>query len=124
MTIAKYLDSIEGTDKEPILFKGMVKLTEEESIAALMDKPGVGDIFTALAELGSSKSIADFRQTQHFNAIKDWGISVYDLEKGNISVYPGPKHLKRFFTVVAIAGAGVLLWKLHKKHKTKLIVQQ
>jgi len=124
LTIAKYLDSIEGTDKEPILFKGMDKLTKEESIAMLMDKPGVGDIFCALAELGSSESIADFKQTEYYNAIKDWGISVYDLEKGNISIYPGPKHLKKFFTVVAIAGAGFFLWKLHKKYKTKLKVQQ
>jgi len=123
MTIAKYLDSIDGTDKEPILFKGMGKLTKEEGIAALMDKPGVGDLFCALAELGNSESIAEFKQTVHYDAIKDWGISVFDLEKGSISIYPGPKHLKKFFTVVAIAGAGIYLWKLHKKHKAKLKVQ-
>ena len=117
MTISKFLDSVEGTEKEPMLFNGMVKLTEEESIAKLMDMPGVGSIFNALAILGRSESIAEFRETEHYNVIKDWSITVFDLENGNVSIYPGPKHLKKFFTVVAIAGTGLLLWKLHRKYK-------
>ena len=121
MVISKYLDSIEGTDKEPMLLKGMVELTKQEVILQLMDKPGVGVIFNALAVLGNSESIADFRRTEHYMYIKDWGITVFDLETGAVSIYPGPKHLKRVGIVAAIAGAGLLLWKLRKKHKAKRI---
>jgi len=117
MVISKYLDSVEGTEKEAMLISGMVKLTEEEAIIQLMDKPGVGKIFTALAALGNSECIADFKQTEHYGNIKDWNITVFDLEKGFISINPGPKHLKMAFTVAAIAGAGLFLWKFLKKNK-------
>ena len=117
MVISKYLDSIEGTDNEAGLLKGMVSLTEQEAIAMLMDKPGIGDIFKSLAALGKSESIADFKQTEQYNVIKDWGITVYDIEKGMVSIYPGPKHLKRAFAFAAIVGAGVLLLKMYCKYK-------
>jgi hypothetical protein len=116
MEISKYLDSVEGTENEPMLIKGMLKLTEDESIAQLMDKPYVGHMFKALDALGNSENIADFKQTVHYENIKDWGITVFDAEKGFVSIYPGPKHLKKMLIVAAIAGAGLILLKLYKKN--------
>jgi len=120
MVISKYLDSIEGTKEEPMLIRGMVELTKQEAILQLMDKPGVGVIFNALAALGNSESIADFRQTEHYMHTKDWGITVFDFEKGFVSIYPGPKHLKRVGIAAAIVGVVLLLWKLRKKRNVKL----
>ena len=117
MVISKYLDSVEGTDQELMLLNGIVKLTEEEDIADLMKTPGVGAIFCALAALGNSESIAEFKRTEHYDVIKDWGITVFNLEKGYFSIHPGPKHMKIFFAVTAVVGAGMLLWKLRRKYK-------
>jgi len=88
-----------------------------ESIAQLMNKPGVGDIFNALAVLGNSESIAEFKQSKHYNAIKDWSITVHDFESGGISIYPGPKHLKRALAVAAIIGTGIFLFRLRRRRK-------
>ena len=119
MVISKYLTSIEDTEKEAMLIGGMGKLTEEEEIIQLMDKPVVGKIFTALAVLGNSESIADFRQTGHYENIKDWSIAVFDIEKGFVSIHPGPKHLKTAFAVAAAVGAVLIIRKLCKKIKNR-----
>jgi len=123
MVISKYLDSIEGTEDEQKLLNATLKLSEEEGISELYDKPFVGKIFTALNVLGKSESIADFKQTKHYDNIKDLGISVFDLEKGFFSIYPGPKHIKGICAVAGIVGAGLLLLKLRKlckKYELKL----
>ena len=117
MVISKYLESVAGTEQEPVLLRGLIKLTENEEVAKLMDMPGVGKIFTALAALGHSDSVADFMQTEDYNAIKDWGITVIDLEEGGVAIYPGPKHVKRALTVAAVAGGGLMLFKLYRKYR-------
>ena len=123
MVISKYLNTVEGTEKEAKLISGMLKLSEEEGVAQLMDKPVVGKIFTALDVLGKSESIAEFKQTEHYDNIKDFSIIEFDLEKGFFSIHPGPKHLKKMLAVAAVVGAGILLWKLRRKCKTKSIIE-
>lgn len=120
MIVSKYLDSIEGTEKELMLINSMVELAKDEDVAKVLDLPIVGKVLSALVALGSSESIADFKQSNHYDALKDWSITVFDLEKGYVSIHPGPKHLKKIFTVAAIAGAGILLLKLRKKYKLNL----
>ena len=115
MLVSKYFDSIEGTEKEPVLLKCIVELAEDEDVAKLLDKPIIGKLLSALVDLSSSDSIDAFRQTEHYENIKDWGITVFDLEKGYISIHPGPKHMKKIFVVMAIACIGVYLLKLRKK---------
>lgn len=123
MVISKYLDSVEGTEEEQKLIDGMCKLMEEEAVRQLMTQPVVGKIFTAVDVLGKCESIAEFKETEHYNKIKDWGISVHDIEQGYFSIYPGPKHMKKICAVAGIIGAGLLLLKLCKcckKYELKL----
>ena len=115
MLVSKYLDSIEGTEKEPILLKSLIELAEDKDVAQLLDKPLIGKLLSALVALSGSDSIEDFRQTEHYENIKDWGITVFDLEKGYYSIHPGPKHMKMIFAVMAIAGVGLYLLKRRKK---------
>ena len=117
MIVSKYLDSIEGTEQEALLQKGLADITKDEDVAKLFNMPLVGKLLHAIVALGSSESIKEFKETEHYTHIKDWGITVFDLEKGYISIHPGPKHLKKIFAVLAIAGAGLLLLKLRKKNK-------
>ena len=123
MVVSTYLDSIDGTEQEQQLLDGMVKLTQEKAILDMMNAPVVGKIFTALDALGKSESITEFKETVHYNNIKDWGFQVIDIEKGYISIYPGPKHMKKVYAVAGVIGAGLLLWKLCKvckKYELKL----
>ena len=115
MRIADYLDSIEGTEQEAALIKSFAELANDEDVAQALSLPVVGKILSAIAALGDSESIADFKLTGHYENIKEWGISVFDLEKGYCSIHPGPNHLKKVFTVMAVAGAGLLLFKLLRK---------
>jgi len=119
MVISKYLDSIEGTEQEQQFIQCMSNFFEMEGVSELLDKPGIGKIFTALDVLGKSESVTEFKETEHYNNIKNWGISVFDLEKGMFSVYPGPKHIKGICTVAGVIGAGLLLFKLCKSYLKK-----
>ena len=116
MTVSTYLDSVAGTEKEPLLLKAFTDLTEDEDVAKAFEVPVVGKLLKALAVLSTMESIEEFKQTEHYEHVKDWGITVFDLEKGIVSVHPGPKHMKVIFAVMAVVGLGLLLWKLKRKH--------
>ena len=118
MLVSKYLDSVEGTEKELVFLNSFAELTEDKDVAKLLDKPIIGKLLSALIALKSSESIGAFRQTEHYKNIKDWGITVFNLEKGYISIHPGPKHIKKILAVMAIACVGLYFLKLSKnKHK-------
>ena len=117
MLVSKYLDSIEGTEKEPVFLNSFAELTEDKDVAKLLDKPIIGKLLSALIALRCSDSIEAYKQTEHYENIKDWGITVFNLEKGYISIHPGPKHIKKLFTVMAIACVGVYLMKLIKNRQ-------
>ena len=120
MKISAYLSSIEGTENEPLFKSKILDLIEEDGISQLLDKPGVGKIFTALAVLGESESIEEFRQTKHYDNIKDWGIKVFDLEKGYFSIHPGLMHIAKFFAFAAVVGIGICLWRRRRKRKLSI----
>ena len=120
MLVSKYLDSIEGTEKESIFLNHFVELAEDEDVAKVLHYPIIGKLLNALVTLGNMGDIAAFKRTEHYEAIKDWSITVFDLEKGYVSIHPGPKHLKKIFAVIAVVGVGLLLLKLRKKYKLRL----
>ena len=116
MLVSKYLDSIEGTEKEPVFLNSLVELADDKDIEKLLNMPIIGNLLSALVALGSSDSIEVFKQTEHYKNIKDWGITVFNLEKGYISIHPGPKHVKKILVVIAVICVGVYLFKIRKKN--------
>ncbi|MCL2400836.1 MAG: hypothetical protein FWC91_13965 [Defluviitaleaceae bacterium] len=120
MLVSMYLDSIEGTEQESVFLNHFVELAEDEDVAKVLHLPVVGKLLKALVSLGSVGNIATFKQTEHYKDIKDWGITVFDLEKGYISIHPGSKQLKKILAVAAIVWAGILLLKLRKKYKLNI----
>ena len=121
MLVSKYLDSVEGTEKELVFLNSFAELTEDKDVAKLLDKPIIGKLLSALIALKNSESVEAFRQTKHYENIKDWGITVFNLEKGYISIHPGPKHIKKILAVTAITCAGLYLLKRRKsKHKIEI----
>ena len=122
MKISDYFNKIEGTDDEEILLSGFAELADElvsdEDAAVIFTLPVVGKLFNAIVALGGSDSLESFRrQTEHYDNIKEWGITVFNLEKGLVSIHPGPKHMKIIFIAAAIIVGGVLLVKCRRKCK-------
>jgi len=120
MIVSDYLDSIEGTEQEAVLLKAFTELTEDKDIAKVFGLPIVGKLIKALVVLGSSESIDAFRQTEHYMNIKDWGITVFDLEKGYISIHPGLQHRKKIFIAAIAIGIGIYLIRRCKKRRMGL----
>jgi len=115
MVISKYLDSIEGTEDEQKFKEAIAKLSETEEITVLLDKPGIGPFFKSIFAIAEADSIADFKQSEHYANIKDWSITVFDLENGTFSIHPGPKHVKMFLAVAAMVGVGIYLFKRRRR---------
>ena len=45
MLVSKYLDLIEGTEKEPVFLNSFAELTEDKDVAKLLDKPIIGKLY-------------------------------------------------------------------------------
>ena len=116
MTMSEYLDSIEGTEQEQQMVQAIEDLREDLTVAAKI--PFVGKTIVALLAFADLETIERFKQTIHYDNIKDWNIYVGDMEKGHFSIYPGDKQLKKIATAALII-FGVLflmwLWKRVKK---------
>jgi len=121
MLVSDYFDSIENTEDEAVFLSGLYSLLEKdiEDIRKAENIPIIGKLIKAMLALSKSESIHEFRQSEHYVSIKDWSIKVYDLEKGYINFYPGPKHLKKIFTVIAIVIGIICIIKLCKKCRAK-----
>jgi len=119
MLISDFLDSIEGTEQEAVFLGNFVELTTDEDVKALLDKPVIGKLLGALVALGNSHSVGEFRQTEYYDGIKDWGITVFDLEKGMYSIHPGPKHLRVVFGVIAAVGIGFIAYRLFRRYRIR-----
>jgi len=121
MIVSEYLDSIQGTEKEQQLFKGLEILNKEDVTKAL-EIPIVGKMLRSAVALANAESIAAYKETEYYEQIKDWGITVFDLEKGMISIHPGPKHMKKAIPVLAVLGVALLaliLWKVKKNYRKR-----
>ena len=119
MKFSDYLDSVENTDDEQLLKEQICKIKED--VQPALQIPVVGKVLTAALVLGESESIEAFRQTEHYEYIKDWNIAVHDLEKGAFSLYPSDAHLK-IVKVAAMVIGGLLafLWIRRKLRKRRL----
>ena len=106
MIFSDYLDSIENTEQEQQLIEKFA------SVAADMEKatkvPLVGKKIGALIALGSAESIAAFRETEHYDRIKDWDVSI-NLETGSFSLSPSSEQKKKIVKIAVAAGVVILL---------------
>lgn len=125
MTVSEYLNSIENTEQEQKALASFAKAFCEvkDELAKAVNYPFVGKCLRALLALSQATSVTEFKQTNHYNNIKNWDINVDQLEKGNIQVTPGPAHKEAIIEVVAMVGALLLgFWlggKFGKKKSKK-----
>ena len=113
MTISEFLDSIETTEQEQQFIDAIANIKDD--LAQATQVPFVGELFTAILAIVDEGSIESFKQTEHFDTIKDFNISVFDIEKGYFSIWPGPKHQKIILKVAVGICAIILLIYLCRK---------
>lgn len=122
MVISKYLDVIERTGREDELKEGLTKLLALDDIVALRESQAIGEFFKSIEALANAESIAKFRESKDYDTIKDWSIYEQDLEKGELAIYPGPKHAKIALAVAAAIGAGICFFIWHcRRRKRRLL---
>jgi len=112
MLVSAYLDSIEGTEDEGLFFAKMRELSEIDGVQTGLGQakgiPFIGKVVTALLAMMNAETVAAFRETAHYEVLKDWSIHIRDLENLNLSLNPSFKQIKKVLPFVAVA-AGIIL---------------
>ena len=123
MLFSTYMEFLEGTDKEAAFFETFAEarqgLAEVPPNVKLGKIPFVGRMITAIIALVEAESIAAFRNTEHYEYLKDWNVKVHD---GGFTMWPGDETIEKI-AKVAVAIVGVIvalavirkLWKWRKK---------
>ena len=122
MTFSEYFNSIENTEQEQKALELFAKSFSEvkDELAKAVNYPFIGKCLRALLALSKATSVTEFKQTDHYNNIKNWDINVDQLEKGNIQINPGPTHKEAIIEVAAMVGALLLgFWLGRKFGKSK-----
>ena len=117
MKFSQLCDQVENTGQEQQLlqiFKQDDMKKVENIFIKLTRVPIVGKLFSAIIALGDYESIASFKQSEHYNNIKDWNFEV-DFDKKGFSVGPGEEQQRKVAKVLAISGAVITLIILCRK---------
>ena len=119
MYVWEYLINVEDTADEQTLLRVLRETMCGEAYEGIMKAarvPVIGKILKALIALGESDSIAEFRQTEHYENIKFWNIKVVDLEKGHFQIQPSVEQWIKFgkITAVIVGFVAFLMWLCKK----------
>jgi len=115
MLLTEYLDTIENTEKEQEFLRALSDIRQELQAGAKI--PFIGKPIRALAAIGECESIEEFKQSEHYENITGFDITVSNLEKGHFSIYPGSAQRKKMAKVLAIVIAALLLLRLCKNRR-------
>ena len=118
MKISKYLVSIQNTEDEELFLQNLSELNKQ--LAKATSVPFIGKKLLSVIALGNAESIDDFKQTHHYEVIKDWGIYVPDLTNGQIYLNYFPVEAKIMLSVLAIVAVVMAVRRISKKRNHRL----
>ena len=117
MTFSQFCDAAENTEQEQQLFQ-MLKKDELKVFRDMMAKmrrmPITGKIFAALLALCACDSIAAFRQSEHYQHIKDYNFKV-DFDRNSLYLNPSDAQKKQMAKALAVIGATAAILLICKK---------
>ena len=117
MRFSQFCDTAENTEQEQQLLQFLKQddMKQVEKIFSKLAKiPIIGKVIAAVSALGNYESIAAFRQSMHYNHIKDWEFKI-DFDKKSMTISPNEEQKKKAIRVVATIGAVIaLIAILHK----------
>ena len=118
MKFSQFCDKAENTEQEQQLLQ-FLKQDDMEPAEKVFTKlaraPVVGKLFAAVTALGEYDSIAAFKQSEHFQHIKNWNFAI-DFDKKSMFITPNETQIRKALKVFAIIGAVVALIVICRKH--------
>ena len=118
MKLSKYLDSIQNTENEELFLQKLSDINKD--LVKATGVPFIGKKIHSVITLGNAKSIGDFKQTHHFEVIKDWSIYVPDLKNGQIYLNYFPTEAKILLSIFVIAAVVMTVLRILKKRDHRL----
>ena len=119
MTFAEWCERAENTEEE-IRFFEFLQQDHMQNLEQVFNKlqrlPAVGKFFAAMNALDEYQTLAEYRQSKHYELIKDWEFE-FDADKGTFNLNANPAHVKKFLKAVAIIAAVIGIIILYRKCK-------
>jgi len=117
MRFSQFCETAENTEQEQQLlqFMNQDKMKQaEKAFTKLTRVPIVGNLFAALLAMGNYDSIAEYKQSEHYDHIKDWEFKI-DFEKNSLAVGPNDEQKKKALRIFAIISAVITLIVICRK---------
>jgi len=117
MRFSQFCDTAENTEQEQQLLQFLEKddLKKAKNVFTKLTRvPIFGNLFAAVIAMSNYESIAAYRQSRHYEHIKDWEFDV-DFDKNSMKIGPNDEQEKKAVRVVAIIGAVIALIVLCRK---------
>jgi len=117
MKFSQLCDTIENTEQEQQLlqyFKQDDMQEAEKVFAKLARVPIAGKLFAAVIAMSDYESLAEFKQSEHYDNIKDWNFDI-DFDKKSLYITPNNEQKKKALKILAIIGVAITLIVLLRK---------
>ena len=118
MKFSEFCTIAENTEQEQQFMQFVRAMEEMEAIKEAIPKmqrvPVLGKVLTAVVALAESEGITAFKQTEHYQAIKDWNIT-FDPEKRDFSMNPSTEQVQKIVKIVSVAASVIAVLLLCRK---------
>jgi len=117
MRFSQFCDMVEHTEQEQQLLQflkqdGMEQV--EEVFANMTGVPIVGKLFAAINALSDYETIAEFKQSEHYQHLKDWNVTI-DFDKKLLLLGPNDEQKKKAVKILAVIGTIITLIMIYRK---------
>ena len=117
MRFSEYCETVENTEQEQQLLQFMKqdKMKDAEKVFEKLSRiPIIGKLFSAVVALSNYESIAAYKQSEHYDNIKNWKFAI-DYDKNSMSIGMNEEQQKKVLKVLAIFGAIITLIVIARK---------
>ena len=117
MRFSQFCDLAENTEQEQQLLQ-FLKQDDMKQVEKVFTKltrvPIIGKLLAAVIALGNYESIAAFKQSEHYQNIKNWNFSI-NFDKKSLIISPNDVQIKKALKVLAIIGTVITLIMVCRK---------
>jgi len=117
LRFSQFCDLAENTEQEQQLLQ-FLKQDDMKQVEKVFTKltrvPIIGKLLAAVIALGNYESIAAFKQSEHYQNIKNWNFSI-NFDKKSLIISPNDVQIKKALKVLAIIGTVITLIMVCRK---------
>lgn len=117
MKFSQFCETAENTEQEQQLLEllkdGELKKAEEV-LEKMTNVPVIGKLCAAVIALINTESIAEFRQSSHYQHLMDMEFS-FDFDKRSFYITPSDVQKKQIKKTLTVIGGGIALLLIYRK---------